>query len=181
MPLVLLLLAIPFVLIALMPLILVQRYRAGTARRLARRWLATLSLVATCISAVLSMTAAAVATIWVPRAFGAAVAGLGIGCVLGLLGLGLTRWEPTPRTLHYTPNRWLVLTITLMVSARLLYGFWRSWTLARAAVDDTSLVTAFGVPESLAVAAVVLGYYLAYTAGLRWQIRRWEQRSLRVM
>ncbi len=181
MPLVLLLLAIPIVVIALMPLILVQRYRAGTARRLARRWLATVSLVATGISAVLSLLAAAVTTIWYPNAFGAVAAGLGVGCVLGLLGLGLTRWEPTPRTLHYTPNRWLVLTITLMVSARLLYGFWRSWTAARAAVDDSSLVTAFGVPESLAVAAVVLGYYLAYTAGLRWQIRRWERRTLRVM
>ena len=181
MPLVLLLLAVPFVLIALMPLILVQRYRAGTARRPARRWLATVSLVATGISAVLSLLAAAVTTIWVPNTFGAVTAGLGVGCVLGLLGLGLTRWEPTPRTLHYTPNRWLVLTITLMVSARLLYGFWRSLTVARAAVDDAALVTAFGVPESLAVAAVVLGYYLAYTAGLRWQIRRWEQRTLRVL
>lgn len=181
MPLVLLLLAIPFVLIALMPLALVQRYRAGTARRLARRWLATASLVATSISAVLSLLAAAVTTVWIPHVFGAVTAGLGVGCVLGVLGLGLTRWEPTPRTLHYTPNRWLVLAITLMVSARLLYGLWRSWTVARAAVDDSSLVTAFGVPESLAVAAVVLGYYLAYTAGLRWQIRRWEQRRLRVV
>ena len=179
MPLVLLLLAIPVILIALMPLVLVQRYRAGTARRLARRWVATLSLVVTLISAVLSLMAAAVTTILVPNAFGAAGAGLGVGCVLGLLGLGLTRWESTPRTLHYTPNRWLVLTITLLVSARLLYGLWRSWVVVRATIDATSLVTAFGVPESLAAAAMVLGYYLAYSAGLRWRIRNWEQRALR--
>ena len=49
------------------------------------------------------------------------------GCLLGLLGLALTRWEHTPRALHYTPNRWLILIITLVVSARLLYGIWRIW------------------------------------------------------
>ncbi len=181
MPLVLLLLMVPVVVIVLMPLVLVQRYRAGTARRLARRWLATLSLVATAISAVLSMTAAGLTNIWVPRAFVAASVGLGVGCVLGLLGLGLTRWEPTPRTLHYTPNRWLVLAITLTVSARLLYGLWRAWGVARATADDVSVVTAFGIPESLAAAAIVLGYYLAYSAGLRWRIRTWEKRALRVV
>jgi len=31
------------------------------------------------------------------------------GAGLGLVGLVLTRWEPTAATLHYTPNRWLVL------------------------------------------------------------------------
>ena len=179
MPLLLLLLVIPAVLIALMPLVLVQRYRAGTARRLARAWLATLSLVAASISGVVFLLVATVTTIWVANALRAAAAGLFVGCVLGLLGLGLTRWESTPRTLHYTPNRWLVLTITLMVSARLLYGLWRSWVVARASVDDTSLVIAFGIPESLAAGATVLGYYLAYSAGLRWRIRKWEKRSLR--
>ena len=164
-----------------MPLLLVQRYRVGTARRLARRWLATISLVATAISAALFLVAAAFATIWTPNALPAAAAGLVAGCLLGVVGLGLTRWEPTPRTLHYTPNRWLVLAITLMVSARLLYGVWRAWVVARSSVDDPSLILAFGVPESLAVGATVLGYYLAYSAGLRWRIRKWEKRSLRVM
>jgi len=178
-PLLLLVLAIPVVLLLLLPLILVQRYRAGTARRLARRWVATVSLVATVMSGVMFLVAAAVTTIWVPNAFRAAVAGLGVGCVLGLAGLALTRWEPTPRTLHYTPNRWLVLTLTLMVSARVLYGLWRAWVAARASVDETSIVMAFGVPESLAAGATVLGYYLAYSAGLRWRIRRWEKRALR--
>jgi len=177
----LLLLVIPAVLIALMPLVLVQRYRAGTARRHARGWLATLSLVAASISGVVFLLVATVTTIWVANALRAAAAGLFVGCVLGLLGVGLTRWESTPRTLHYTPNRWLVLTITLMVSARLLYGLWRSWVVARASVDGTSLVLAFGIPESLAAGATVLGYYLAYSAGLRWRIRKWEKRSLRVL
>jgi len=42
-------------------------------------------------------------------------------------------------------------------------------------------VTAFGVPESLAAGATVIGYYLAYNAGLRWRIRRWQHRALRAL
>lgn len=181
MPLLLLLLALPVILIALTPFILVMRYRAGTARRLARPWVATVSLAATAISAAIFLFGAAFTTIWVPNAFSASAAGLFVGCLLGLLGLALTRWEPTVRTLHYTPNRWLVLAITLMVSARILYGLWRSWVVARSSVDDTSLILAFGVPESLAAGATVLGYYLVYSAGLRWRIRQWDKRALRAM
>lgn len=33
----------------------------------------------------------------------------------------------TPRTLHDTPTRWLVLAITLVVAARIVYGLWRGW------------------------------------------------------
>lgn len=181
MPLLLLLLALPVILLALMPLLLVLRYRAGTARRLARRWVATIGLAATGISVVLFLFGAAFVTIWVPKALSAAAVGLLAGCALGLVGLVLTRWEPTARTLYYTPNRWLVLGITLMVSARILYGLWRSWLVARSSVDETSVVIAFGIPESLAAGATVLGYYFAYSAGLRWRIRQWERRALRVL
>ena len=45
MPLLLLVLLLPVVLIALMPLILIQRYRVGTARRMARPWTATFNVV----------------------------------------------------------------------------------------------------------------------------------------
>ena len=175
----LLLLAIPVVLLALMPLLLLQRYRAATARRSARRWLATLSLALTALSAAVFLAAAAVTSFWTPAAFPAAAVGVAVGCVLGLIGLALTRWEPTPRTLHYTPNRWLILALTLLVSARLVYGVWRAWAVARAGVDEAGVVMAFGVPESLAAGATVIGYYLAYSAGLRWRIRKWEKRALR--
>ncbi len=182
MPIVLALLLLPVALLALMPLILLQRYRAGTARRLARAWVATLSLAGMLFSVVFFLTGAAVTTIWVPEAFLGALSGLVLGCVLGMLGLVLTRWEPTIRTLHYTPNRWLILIVTLVVSARVIYGLWRSWSVAQAGVHgDMSIVAAFGVPESMAAGATVLGYYFAYGAGLRWQIRKWQRRALRVM
>ena len=181
MPLLVFVLLLPIVVLALMPLILLQRYRTGTARRQARAWVANVSLAGLFLSAVCLLVGAAVTALWIPGAFRAALAGLVVGCALGAVGLALSRWEFTPRSLHYTPNRWLILAITLTVSARLLYGAWRSWAMARAGFTGTAIVTGFGVPESVAAGAMVLGYYLFYTAGLRWRIRQWQRRTLRVM
>jgi len=180
-PFILLLLFVPIILIALMPVILIQRYRAGKARRLARPWVATLNLAVMAFSAIFFLASAGFTTIWIPMAFTGAAMGLAAGVLLGGLALAITRWEPTPRTLHYTPNRWLVLIVTLIVSARVLYGLFRSLAMARAGFSGTELVTAFGVPESLAAGATVIGYYLAYNAGLRWRIRRWQHRALRAV
>jgi len=180
-PLLLLLLLLPLALLALMPVVLVQRYRAGTARRQARPWIASLTLAAMALSTVGFLVTAAVTAVWVPNAFLASSAGLGVGCVLGVLGLWLTRWDATVRTLHYTPNRWLVLAISLIVSARVLYGLSRWWRAAQSGAYDSSFITTFGVAESLAAGAIVLGYYLVYSAGVRRRIHVWHGRALRAM
>jgi hypothetical protein len=133
------------------------------------------------LSAVSFLLSAAVTAIWVPRALTAALAGFGVGLVLGIAGTWLARWEATPGSLHYTPNRWLVLFITLVVVGRVGYGLWRSWSVARAGFGGASAIDAFGVPESLAAAATVIGYYLAFSAGIRARVRRWEKRPLRVL
>ena len=176
MPLILLLLAlIPLMLLAavvLMPLTLVQRYRVGTARRMARGWLATLNAVGFVVSAAILLVSAAFTNIWLPHAFVYTLAGLGVGCLLGGVGLAITRWEVTPASVHYTPNRWLVLALTLVISSRLIYGVWRSWHAWQTRVDDTSWIAASGAAGSLAAGAVVLGYYLAYWTGVRWRIGR---------
>jgi hypothetical protein len=171
---------IPLVLIALTPLLLIQRYRVGTTRRLARRWVATLNVAAMVFSVGFFLIGAGVTAAWVPKAFTSALAGIAAGCALGIVGLYLSRWESTARSLHYTPNRWLVLGITLLVSARIIYGFWRGWITVRSG-RDPSWLTAFGVAESLAAGATVLGYYLAYSIGVRRRISKWEKRALRVM
>ena len=181
MPLLILLLMLPVILILLTPLMLVQRYRVGTSRKQARPWLATFGLVMMAGSTIFFLAGAGVTSFWVQDAFLGALAGVGAGAVLGVLGLLLTRWEAKPGSLHYTPSRLLVLTVTLVVSARLLYGFYRSWAAARAGIEGAGLVAAFGIPESLAAGGVVIGYYLAYGAGLRWRIKRWERRVLRRM
>lgn len=160
-----LLLVVVFVLLAI-PLSLFFRYRAGKARRFARRWVATTNLVSLLISAVVFLTGAAVTTWWVPRALPYSLLGLFAGGLLGLLGLAATRWEPTPRGLFYTPNRWLVLVVALVVTARVGYGFWRVWHAWHRAAGER-WVDVFGIAESMAAGAVVLGYYLVYFVGLR--------------
>jgi hypothetical protein len=177
----LVLLVLPFVLIALMPFILIQRYRMGTARRMARPWLSTLGVVLMAFSTTVFLGGAAITAVWIPHAFRGAAAGVAVGTGLGIAGLLLTRWEATPATLHYTPNRWLVLLVIVMISARMLYGLWRSWNAARAGIYGTEMVLAFGIPQSLAVGGTVIGYYIAYAAGVRGRIREWQKRALRVM
>ena len=179
MPLVLLLLLLPLIMIAMTPLLLMQRYRSGSSRRQARPWTATLAVIAMTFSAVVLLVSTAVTSIWFPGTLRAGAVGLAIGAVLGLCGFVLTRWEATVRPLHYTPNRWLILAITFLVAARVAYGLWRSWNVTYAGFSDASFVTAFGVRETLGAGGIVIGYYLAYNVGLRWRIRRWERRRLR--
>ena len=172
-------LLIPFVFILAMPLGLVQRYRVGKARRLGRRWVATLNLWMTALSSGLFIWAAALTNYWIPEAFINSVLGLTTGAIIGLLGLALTRWEEAPRTLYYTPNRWLILLLTLAVTTRLLYGFWRGWQAWTASGHDKSWLVEAGAANSMAVGAVVLGYYLIYAAGVYRRLgrhrRQWGQ------
>jgi hypothetical protein len=67
------------------------------------------------------------------------------------------------------------------VTIRVVYGLWRSWTLARAGVSGAPVVLAFGIPESLAVAGMVIGYYVMYAVGVRRRLRRWQRRTVRMM
>ena len=174
MPLLAILIGLLFViaLVVAMPLLLVLRYRDGTARRLGRRWVTTVNLVSLIFSAVPFLWFASITALWVPNAFSYSLAGLTAGGFLGLLGLILTRWEPAPRAIYYTPNRWLVLVITLAVTARLLYGVWRIWSAWRKSGANDLWIGAAGVSGSMGVGAVVLGYYLIYYAGVRWRLRK---------
>jgi hypothetical protein len=158
--------------VVLMPLSLVQRYRVGSSRRQARGWLATLNAVAIGVSTVLFLAGALVTDFWVPRAFAYAAAGVAGGALLGLLGLWLSRWEETPATLHFTPNRWLVLGVTLLLAARIVYGLWRAVHAWQAGAGDGSWLAAAGIAGSLAAGGVVLGYYLVFWAGVRRRVRR---------
>ena len=153
--------------IALIPVSLVQRYRMATSRQRARGWLSAINLVGLSLSAVIFLTSAAITSVWVPNALRYTAAGLAAGCLLGIVGLWLTRWEPAPGSLHYTQNRLLVLGITLVVTARIAYGFWRGVHTWRAGTLSDS-----GVAGSMAAGAVVLGYYLAYWIGVRRRFKK---------
>lgn len=169
MPLLLGFVLLTLVVIVLIPVSLVQRFRLGTRRRPARRWVATANLIAVSVSAVLFLAGAVAATVWVPDAYRYTLAGLGAGAVAGLVGLVLTRWETLDGRLHYTPNRLLVLAITLVVAARVLYGFWRAWDAWQAGESATWLA-ASGAAATMSAGAVVLGYYAVFWAGVRRRV-----------
>jgi hypothetical protein len=154
------------------PLLLLLRYRAGTARRVARGWVVTVNLLSMFLSAGLFIWIAAMTNFWVPRAFGYSVIGMLTGFLLGLLGLAATRWEKTAMGIYYTPNRWLVLFVTLAVATRMVYGLWRIWHAWRTTGHDTSWLAVAGIPGSMAVGALVIGYYLAYSVGLSWRLKK---------
>jgi hypothetical protein len=154
---------------------LVLRYRAGTARRQGRRWIASLNVWLTSLSAILFLSFTLVISIWVGTAFRFALIGMGCGGILGLLGLAMTRWERRPEGLFYTPSRWLALLVTLAIAARFVYGWWRATHSSSAPGEQHWLMTASGTELSLAVAAGLIAYYLVYSIGVRLQIARHER------
>ena len=163
--------------IVLTPVAIVQRYRLGTAKRRARGWVATINAAGLALSAVMFLCGAALTSLWIPGALSYAALGLIAGSLTGLVGLALTRWEASPGSVYYTPNRWLVLAITLIVAARVAFGFWRSWHAWNTTDDYAAWAAASGAAGSLAAGAVVLGYYLIYWLGVRRRIGRgWSVR-----
>ena len=169
-----------FVLLALAGVVLLSlalRYRAGTSRRQARRWVATMNVWMTSFSALLFLFIAFLMSFWFGPTLRFVLIGMGFGAVLGVLGLAVTRWESQPEGLFYTPSRWLALIVTLAIAARFVYGWWRAThSGSNAPVDQHWLITASGTQLSLAIAAGLIAYYLVYSIGVRLRLARHEQR-----
>ncbi len=155
---------------------LALRYRAGTARRQGRRWAATMNVWMTSFSAVLFLFFTFLISFWLGPTLRFALAGMAIGALLGLLGLGLTRWEVEPAGLFYTPSRWLALLITFAITARFAYGWWHTMHHGSSAPGEQHwLMTTSGAQLSLAVAAGLIGYYLVYAFGVRHRLLRHDR------
>jgi hypothetical protein len=169
-----------FVLLAVGGVVLLSlalRYRAGTARRQGRRWVASLNVWMTSLSAVFFLSFTFLISFWLETAFRFAVLCMCFGAILGLLGLALTRWESQPEGFFYTPSRWLAILVTLAIAARFVYGWWHAAHSASSAPGDKHwLMTASGTELSLAVAAGLIAYYLVYSIGVRLRVARHEQR-----
>jgi hypothetical protein len=171
MPLLLAFLLIPLVVIVLIPVSLLLRIRHGTMRRQARGWVVTANAIAIAFSTAMFLTGALITSRWVPDVLPYSLAGLGLGAVLGLIGFALTQWESSGGALHFTPHRWLVVTVTTVVAARIFYGVWRVWAAWQADVADLAAVAGSGIALSIAAGAVVLGYYLIYWIAIRRRLR----------
>lgn len=172
MPLLLLpLLVIGLVLVWLLlwPFALWQRYRAGRARRRAVAWVAGFNAWSLLVSVLVFLFSAGLTGYWVDGALRYAAMGVGAGVLLGVFGLKLTHFETTPQGLYYTANRWLVLTLTLVVAARITYSLYRMEQAWNAGVHEVWVSQQGSV---FAVGGLLLGHYLAYAWGLRWRLRR---------
>jgi hypothetical protein len=169
-----------FVVLALGGVVLLSlalRYRAGTARRQGRCWVATMNVWMTSFSAVLFLFVAFLMSFWLGPALRFAIAGMAIGGVLGLLGLALTRWEVEREEFFYTPNRWLALIITFAITARFAYGWWHATHPGNSGPGQQHwLLTASATQFSVAVAAGLIAYYLVYAIGVRLRLSRHERR-----
>lgn len=168
-----LLLLIPLLFVAvaalwalLLPIALIQRYRRGRARRRAIAWAITVNAWLLTGAALLFIVSAWMLGHWIDAALAHAATGLLVGIAVGVVGLWLTRFEFAPQGLFYTPNRWLVLGVTVIVAARIAYGLWRAWQLWQVDAGYTNWFAQQG--SLLAVGGLLMGYYLAYT----WCLRR---------
>lgn len=155
--------------LVLWPVALWLRYRSGHARRRALAWVVAINAWSLLLSAGLFLGSAWLLAHWVDSALAYAAGGLATGLVVGCIGLGLTRFEVMPVGLFYTPNRWLVLALTLIVAARIVASMIRMWQAWGAEPHIAWLPQQGGL---LAVAGLLLGHYLAYAWGLRSRLRR---------
>ena len=166
----LLVLAVVLLYLLVLPLSLLQRYRGGHRRRRVQPWVIGINAWMLALSTAAFVVGAWISDRWIAGATTHALLGLAAGAALGLLGLALTRFDRDPRNHFYTPNQWLALMLTVLVAGRIALGFWQAWHWSQSGADHAAWLVRQG--GLLAVGGVLLGYYLAYTWGLRARIRR---------
>ena len=96
-------------------------------------------------------------------------AGAPAGACLGLYGLRITRFEPTPQGLFFTPNAYLGIAMSLLFLGRMLYRLVEVYTITASHGTPHFM----GSPLTLAIFGIIAGYYVVYALGLL----RWSSRS----
>lgn len=178
-----LLLLLPLLLIAiiglwllLLPLMLRQRYRHGSARRRALGWVARVNAWLLAVSVLVLLATAWLGSLWIEDALRDAALGLIAGIAVGIVGLALTRFDAVDGALYYTPNRWLILGLTLLVIARVVLGIWLAWHRAAGAGETPAAWQAWVEAGGLwAIGGLLLGYAATYAWGLSMRIARAQQ------
>ena len=96
--------------------------------------------------------------------------GAGIGTLLGVFGLKMTRFEATPNGLYYTPHAHLGIAISLLFVARIAYRLFT--VFANGSPTSPGMTDFTRSPLTLALLGVLAGYYIAYAVGLlRWRLQ----------
>ena len=153
--------------VLLLPLSILQRYRHGRARRRVQPWAVRVNAWLLLASALVFLAVATALGQCVANALRDAGIGLAIGAVVGVLGLRLDRFERTSQGMFRTPNRWLVLGVSLLLAARIALGLWLAWADGTQ-VGAIAWLTRGGL---LGVGGVLLGYACATAWGLRDRVR----------
>jgi len=98
----------------------------------------------------------------------AGLVGLAAGAALAYIGVKLTRFDAMPAGIFYTPNGYIGAALSALLLGRLAYRFVVLYpTLQAAQAGGDNPLDAFQrSPFTLALLAIVIGYYLAYYAGL---------------
>ena len=157
----------------LLPLLLVQRYRLGKARRRQYHWVAATNAWMSLPSALLFLLGTWAAERWIAGALAWAAGGLAVGLALGVLGLWTSRFERVADAVYLTPNAGLVLGLTLVVALRLAIGLWQGWVWWQ---DGVRPGAGIGSPASaLGAGGLLLGYYLSMAWGIRSRLRRFAR------
>jgi hypothetical protein len=112
-----------------------------------------------------------------PRLLEGLLGGVLLGAALGLLGLRLTRFErAADGSDGYIPSPWIGGLLTALLIGRLGYRF--LVVMPQMAQVDASAHTLPGIgnsPLTLLVFGLLVGYYVAYYAGLLIHHRRFER------
>jgi xanthosine utilization system XapX-like protein len=99
--------------------------------------------------------------------------GLMIGSLLAVYGLRLTRFEPTPQGLYYTPSVHLGIALSLLFVGRIVYRLAEVYAIDATAVHSSADFVRS--PATLALFGLLAGYYIGYAFGLV----SWRNRVLR--
>ncbi len=108
--------------------------------------------------------------------------GLAAGGVLGGVGVRKTGFEIVAGKHWYTPHPGIGLALTALMLGRLAYRFFaiRATAAAVTASDPSLLGNLQRSPLTLAIAGLLLGYYLVYNIGLLRMARRPDDEPARV-
>jgi len=162
----LIVLGVALLALLLLPVSLWARYRNGRARRRVQGWVVRTNAWLFALSAPLFLASAWLASLWQAQALRDGCYGLLAGACLGLVGLWLTRFEHDEAGFHFTPNRWVVLALILVVTARIAVGLWLA-AGPMLGLDAPPGAEWLRVGGWLGIAGLLLGYHGTYAWGLR--------------
>jgi UDP-N-acetylmuramyl pentapeptide phosphotransferase/UDP-N-acetylglucosamine-1-phosphate transferase len=108
----------------------------------------------------------AVGTLTDSTKFAALLAGCACGAAIGYVGLRYTRFEVTPEARYYTPHAYLGVAVTALFVGRILYDLLAMYQRGVPVGSPPANPLVYDTPLTLALFGVLVGYYLAYYAGV---------------